>query len=309
MTEAQDQQLVKARSQGIALVSSSKDTQSVMRAVAEAKAKGFNVLTPATLTETLPPGTALSIRMVASRGERDFYKTGNNKYAPSGKLLDRIAQAAGIRWRVDLIRRLDDRRDPYYAVYEAVGVAPDPATGEPRMMKGTKSIDLRDGSPLCEEMIENARASKYNKTEEQAQAAAAKAIRQKRKFINELAETGARLRVIRALLSIDSDLNEDEIKRDFVIVSLDTAPDPNDREAVQRHADESRRIREAMYYGIGMGNSQQAKPLAVEELPDEPMETREAIEAEVVRRPTEEAPELPSFTDDEIPFDDDEVPF
>jgi len=309
-TETEQMVLARDKQAAMTLVRSTTDVQSVLKAVGEAKRAGFNVLTSATLTETLPLDHQLSIRMVASRGERDFFSTGRDKFAPSGKMLDKIAQAGGLRWRVDLIRRLDDRRDPYYCIYEAVGVAPDPATGEPRMMKGTKAIDLRDGSPLCEEMLENARASKYNKTEEDAQVAAKKAIRQKRKFINELTETGARLRVIRALFSIDSDFTAEEIKKDFVIVSLDhLVHRSEDPEVLAKHREENRKLRDAMYYGIG-GPNGKALPMETLELPDEPLETRPTLEAQVVpqRVPTEEAPEIP-FDEDDIPFGPDDVPF
>lgn len=299
--------LITARQAGIAVTKATTDTATVMSTIAQAKEKGFNVLTPATLSEQLPPGHSFSIRIVSPRGERDFYSTGRGKYAPSGKLLDKIAQAAGIRWRVDLFNRLDDRREPYYCIYEAVGVAPDPATGEPRMMKGTKAIDLRDGSPLCEEMLENAQNSQYNKTPEDAEKAAAKAIRQKRKFINELAETGARLRVIRALMSIDSDFNAKEITMDFVIVSIDANPVAGNPEEARRHAEESRKLRESMYYGIGAapGRSEaSAAPALVSAPPQKMIE----IEQEPERRARDESPEIPNFDENE-PWDDDDIPF
>lgn len=315
MTEVAEekQTLIMARSgeAGMTLVRSTRDTASVLEAVSKARQAGFNVLTSATLTETLPMDCQLSIRIVQVRGERDFYSTGKNKYAPSGKMLDKIAQAGGLRWRVDLFRREDDGREPYYCRYAAVGVAPDPATGEPRMMRGTKAIDLRDGSPLCEEMLENARNSSYNKTPEAAQAAGEKAIRQKRKFINELAETGARLRVIRSLFSIDSDFSSDEIKRDFVIVSLDHIPHLSNDPAVNaRHREDARQLRQAMYYGIG---AQPGKPR-----PDEITELPEVeVKASAPRQiPAESAPDLSGMEmgPEDIPFGDDypplgEIPF
>jgi len=273
------------------------DPMVVLDTVERAKAAGFNVLTPASFSSEMPPDHVINVRKITA-GKADFYDTGGGKFAPSGRLLSRIATAGGMRWRVDLIRRTDDRRDPNYCEFEAVGVVPDPATGEPRAFKGSYALDLRRGGPRWDEAF--AAARKVGKTDELALAETEKKITAKRKFIVQLAETGARLRVCRDAFGLRSDYTKDQTEKAFVVVALDYQPglseDPDVRKAL---ALEAIKLRNSMYYGIG--DQPQVQAHVVHAVTSAP-----ALPAPDEYRPGEDAPEIPSFDDGEIPFGEDE---
>lgn len=299
MTEQNENQtMIVAQRGGMALTRAEVDPMAVLETIKKAKEAGFNVLTPPSFSSALPPDHVINIRKIETGGANDFYDTGGGKFAPSGRLLSRIATAGGIRWRVDLIRRLDDRRDPHYCEFEAVGVVPDPATGEPRAYKGSYALDLRKGSARYEEALAAARKSKYCKDEADALAQAERSMNAKRKFIVQLAETGARLRVCRDAFGLRSDYTSEQTKMDFVVVALDYQPGiSSDPETRKMLAAEAMKLRQSMYYGIG--EVAQAPPKIHEG------HAAPALPAPDEYKPGEEPPdlsEMEKMTADDIPF-------
>ncbi len=165
-----------------------------------------HLITPATAVGNLPEGTEVAFSSVFINGELAAGETTNGDvYKESGKLaltktsLDRLAQCAGITWIPELCARVDDRSDPRYVEYKAVG--------KWRLFDGTehvedrcRAVDLRDGSDEIADMTE-------------------KQLKQQRKFILVLAESKAKNRVVRSL-GIKTSYTADELARPFVVARL-----------------------------------------------------------------------------------------
>lgn len=225
----------------ITVVKPTRDVGQIATMVAQAEGAGWNTLVPASLIDTVPEG----FRMVARTlkfSSRDFYKTGSKKvyngrrsdwvkvYAPHKRALEQIAAAAGIKWHPMMTGRTDDRSHPHYAEFRAVGIVRDPQTGEHSPHTATYALDLRDGSAQVKEIL----------TRQDDVEKAKKELRQKRRFIVQLADTGARLRVIRSAYPVRSDYTKEEMERPFLLVSLVYLPDdPEARRQAQIAAAQS----------------------------------------------------------------------
>jgi len=217
----------------------------------------YNVLVPTTTMTQISPFHKLRVEEVKidpdpDRGE--VYKVGS-KYtgkdsngepiyedvlALSKTALMKIASAAGIVWNWNETKPLSVSRD--YVLYQAVG-AFRKGSGEWLPLKATKEIDLQTiEEETYESNLEKAKklaSSKYqddkkklnNMTPEQWAAAQTKAhMIQWRKNKLMRAETGAMLRVIRALLSIKHQYSPSELNRPFIVPHVDFSPDYSDPE-------------------------------------------------------------------------------
>jgi len=112
------------------------------------------VLSPVVKLDHLPEFYSLSVRFIAvdprkEQGEvYEIYDRDNPGMVALSKVaLDKVAAAAGISWHPTLSCRLDDRSEPYYCHFRAVGVYRD-TDGQMRMISGEKETDARDGNPL-----------------------------------------------------------------------------------------------------------------------------------------------------------------
>jgi hypothetical protein len=142
--------------------------------------------------------------------------------------LDKIAQAAGVSWDPRGSGRTDDGSDPHYCAWLAVGAVRHFDGSEVRLM-GSKEMDLRDGSPQCEAIIERCikkasrpyegPAPKPEEAERIGHEKARNQIREMRLHILGHAETKARLRAIRAL-GIRSSYKLAELQKPFVVAKL-----------------------------------------------------------------------------------------
>ena len=121
-----------------------------LRAALHDFAPRVHLLSPTINPEMVPEFHEIAIRPVTvdpnpTMGE--VYKLpGGAEVALTKVSLDKIAAAAGITWDPVRSGRLDDRSDPHYCHFRAVGTVRD-LDGSRRTLVGEKEIDLRDGNP------------------------------------------------------------------------------------------------------------------------------------------------------------------
>lgn len=166
----------------------------------------FNILLPESVRQP-PMGWTIDLRVATVDIEHDTYRIpGGKGRGLSKRALNVIKGLAG----VDTIesRRMDDRSDSSYAEFQVTIRWRDYGTGEYRQEKGTRALDLREGSPYFEQL--QAIARKGNR-DPMAQ------IQQMRSFIVEHAETKAQLRAIRAALALRTSYEERDLQRPFVV--------------------------------------------------------------------------------------------
>jgi len=113
----------------------------------------IHLLSPTINPDLVPEFHEVSIRLVVvdARDEAgEVYKPVGARTPDERALtkvaLDRIAAAAGISWDPTRSGRLDDRSDPHYCHFRAVGFLRD-LDGSRRTISGEKEIDLREGTP------------------------------------------------------------------------------------------------------------------------------------------------------------------
>lgn len=192
------------------------------------KREQYNVLVPTARLQQISPFHQLRVEEVQidpNPAAGDVYKVGSTKVgdrwqdvlALSKTALLRLAAAAGIVWNWHDTKVLSASRD--YVRYQAVG-AIRKSSGEWIPIKATKEIDL---SVVEEELRQPGRDG-----EAPSEAKLSAAMIQWRKNKLMRAETGAMLRVVRALLSIKHQYSPAELARPFVVPRVDFAPDPSD---------------------------------------------------------------------------------
>jgi hypothetical protein len=206
------------------------------------KREQYNVLVPTAKLQQISPFHQLRVEEVRINPDPqagDVYKVGSTKagggwqdvLALSKTALLRLAAAAGIVWNWHDTKVLSASRD--YVLYQAVG-AIRKSSGEWIPIKATKEIDMA----VIEEELAESNLSKAGKMEAEkrngltpeqwADQQTRSGMIQWRKNKLMRAETGAMLRVVRALLSIKHQYSPAELQRPFVVPRVDFAPDPND---------------------------------------------------------------------------------
>ena len=144
----------------------------------------------------------------------------------TGKGLSKLALCAGVVWNIDQTRRTDDRHDPMYCSYQAVGGIKKP-DGTYVWMKGEYDIDME---VLKEQLVESytEKARKGKKDKGWIDYCVKRDLGQKQKHKIKLCETGAKNRVIRALLGIKSKYSKKELSKPFVTARIVFQPDMTD---------------------------------------------------------------------------------
>lgn len=176
-----------------------RDVHQIKDEIANLAKQGFNTVAPPAFLSETPEDSALCIKILQFDVDKDFYQPpGSYELAPHKGALSQIAAAVGIQW--EYCRRQDDRSDPRYCEFEAAALVPDAATGQFRRQVSTYAADYREGS-------------------EQIASLSAKQTATKRRHIVALADTGARLRVVREATGIGT-YKKNEAARPFAVVSL-----------------------------------------------------------------------------------------
>lgn len=227
--------------------------------------------------------------------------------------LDKIAAAAGIVWdfRGSGPEFLSDRK----VVYKAIGAVrlPD-GTWQPVVER--KMIDL---DVIEEEVRERHRKRGQEKAQEYRQSGGKKGVNpdimdqwveqqvraemlQWRKSLLQRAETGARLRCIRALLAIKSHYTQEELRKPFVVPRIDFSPDYSDPEVrrivLQHGLDAASRLfgpapAPALPFAAANGNSNGHSAPQVRPAIAAPIDDVGEFDAEPIQEADEELAETP----------------
>ncbi|MDQ7794117.1 MAG: hypothetical protein RDU89_06855 [bacterium] len=197
----------------------------------------YNVLVPTTTMQQISPWHRQRVEEVRINPDPvagEVFKVGSQQVA--GQWRDvlslskvgimRLAAAAGIIWNWNETRVLSASRD--YVLYQAVGAMRKPS-GEWIPLKATKEIDLPTIEVELRQQTQE-KAEKQGKGPDWVEKQVAAAMIQWRKNKLMRAETGAMLRVVRALLAIKHQYSPAELQKPFVVPRVDFAPDPNDPE-------------------------------------------------------------------------------
>ena len=203
-----------------------------------------NVLFPTVTMQQISPYHRIRVEQVKINPDPevgDVFKVGSKKVSNgwedilslSKTAVLRLSTAAGIVWNWQETKVLSVSKD--YVLYQAVGAMRKPS-GEWIPLKATKEIDL----DVVEAETYEANLEKAKKLESKqrdglspegwAEAKTKTNMIQWRKNKLMRAETGAMLRVIRALLSIKQQYSPAELKRPFAVPTVDFAPDYSDPE-------------------------------------------------------------------------------
>lgn len=214
----------------------------------EVAAKRYHLVAPQAAVGFIPEGCSVAISAVMIDVDNETYKIpGGSNLGLSKVALDRIAAAAGLTWDARLSGRVDDGSDPRYCRYRAVGHIRD-FDGTTRTIIGEKEVDVREGSPQVDAIVERciARLKRDRKGISDAEArrhgrqAAENQIRELRLHILGHAETKARLRAIRTL-GIRTSYSPAELRKPFVVAKLAWSGRTNDPELRRAFALEQQR--------------------------------------------------------------------
>jgi hypothetical protein len=192
-----------------------------------------NVIAPPLTGGRVPDGFAAAVAVVMVDPVQDAYELpGSQKRGLSKKALDDIAGAAGITWLpYPQSRRLDDGSDPRYCLFQAVALYRDFGC-QPVTVSATKEMDLREGSPTVEAIVERCvrkaekDAREANRELPKAEAErigrekAANQLRELRLHIVGHAESKARNRAIRTAMGLRTSYTQADLKKPFVIARL-----------------------------------------------------------------------------------------
>lgn len=153
-------------------------------------------------------------------GSHELYKA-QGKWRIHYNGLHRLANAAGIEWIAAETRRTDNRSDKLYVSFQAVGGVRY-NDGKIYFVKGEYDLDLEVAEEELKDQYLN-KGKEKNLTGEALENFINKGVRseliQKRKRKLTLAESGAKARVIRAILGIKANYDQKEIMGvPFVIV-------------------------------------------------------------------------------------------
>ncbi|NPV72124.1 MAG: hypothetical protein HPY55_16075 [Firmicutes bacterium] len=197
----------------------------------------YNVLVPTAKLEQISPFHALRVEEVRINPDPaggDIYKVGSREignrsedlYGLTKTAILRLANAAGIVWNWADTKVLQASRD--YVLYQAVGAVRKPS-GEWIPVKATKEIDLAVVEEELRDQFEK-KAAKEKKDKAWVELQVRANLIQWRKNKLMRAETGAMLRVVRALLSLKHQYTIEELKKPFIVPRVDFSPDYRDPE-------------------------------------------------------------------------------
>jgi hypothetical protein len=192
----------------------------------EQMTKHYHVLSPAIAVSNLAEGYGANLALVKIDSTITMDEFGNgqgpdcyfsksmhkdvNKRSLNKQGVMKIADAAGVQWMPGHCRRTDDRRTKNYWSWTYAGTVRT-HDGQVKVLQGSKTVDLRDGSAAALDMKSEI------------------ALRKARAMGDELAETKAMLRASRNV-GIRASYTVEELKKPFLIVRFSFTPDMSDPE-------------------------------------------------------------------------------
>jgi len=216
--------------------------QQLTEALAKAKKDKCNILTPAITTEGLTPLHAVTVEQLElspDPKEGDVYPHDKGKMIIHKQGLEKLSNLAGI----EMIKtvRTDNGSDRQYISYQAGGFIRK-ADGSVVMAVKTYGMDFE---VIEEEVLEMYQDKMKKWCKDKGQGAwpnnlsdhqrqeyiddkSRKEVRRRRKFKDQLCESGAQARVKRDLLGLKTFYTPDELKRPFVVVRVVLKPDYED---------------------------------------------------------------------------------
>lgn len=211
-------------------------------ALAQAKKDKCNILTPAITTEGLTPLHAVTVEQLElspDPKQGDVYPHDKGKMIIHKQGLEKLSNLAGI----EMIKtvRTDAGNDRQYISYQAGGFIRK-ADGSVVMCVKTYGMDFE---VIEEEVLEGyqERMAKWKKDKsanqwpnnlderqrlEWIEDKSRKEVRRRRKYKDQLCESGAQARVKRDLLGLKTFYSPDELKKPFVVVRVVLKPDYED---------------------------------------------------------------------------------
>ena len=196
----------------------------------------YNLLVPTREVRAISPYHIISMVRVAIDPDPDngmvYQIPGSDKLGLSRVSLDNIAQAAGVIWHPTMTKcALSDARR---CIYEAVGGFRKP-DGTFTWVKASKEINM----DVIEREIRlqyKQKVAKNKMSEELAETNAERDIINYWKHMHARCDTGARSRVIRALFGVKSGYSPVELKKPFVVPTIQFSPwhDPEMAEQARR---------------------------------------------------------------------------
>lgn len=204
------------------------------------KEKGYNILTPSITLEGLSDHHRATIETVELSPDPDYgdvypHTSISGQFIIAKQGLDKLAVLAGVIWHeTGGSRRIDDGKNRDYIAFEAFG-AISKADGQLVPVKAFYDMDLK----VWEEDLqyryrEKSSKGKYKKTgvelEEYVAYCVGRDMRSIRKHMATRCESGARNRVIRAILGLKKKYSTQELRKRFVCVRVTYQPDYDDPE-------------------------------------------------------------------------------
>lgn len=240
------------------------------------------LLSPVMAMDAIPAMHSVSLRIVHINPDikgGDIYVQGDDEGGDSKApltedsevsltkvALDRITGAAGINWDLILSGRLDDRSEPDYCLFRAVGTMKD-FDGTVRQIGAERDIDLRNGSPTIKGWSE-------------------KRLKKAREYLHPMTESKARNRAIRQALAIRGKYRISDLRKPFVVPRLvfdvNRIEDPETRRQVTLEIAREARGATTMLYGPGHG--QPPPPALTAPPPPQPVVTAPPQDAEMGKR-------------------------
>lgn len=186
----------------------------------------YNLISPQTRVDMLPEGFGVQVSFV--RVEPDPSPDGPREVVDvSGRLmlsadsLKRIASAANLHWAHHESGVLDDRRDPLYVHYLAVGYHQN-FDGTFRPVNGEVELDARDGAPLIQRIIDDAQKNEREKQKENPHYrgdGGRRRILELRTFLLRRAQTMAKCRAV-VDMGVRRSYEHNELLKPFAVARL-----------------------------------------------------------------------------------------
>jgi len=193
--------------------------------------EGHNCLLPTkTYYQNVGPMQRVSVETVeisSNPGDGDVYKLREGQFPLSKRGLEKIAHAAGISFHPEYSRVEEHRAN--YCRYKAVG-AMRKADGTLQIVTGTYFIDLE---------------------QDQKAGMSDDRLKQRRQFIVQLCESGAKNRAIRSLLGLKSNYTAAELSKPFAVPRIDFAPDLSDPQTKRYLLDQATQATTSLYPPTG----------------------------------------------------------
>lgn len=178
-----------------------------------------HLISPAPAVGHIPEGCSVMVSAVVVDKERETYPmSGSSERGLSKVALDKIAAALGVDWDPERTKRLDDGSEAFYRCMQVAGRVRQ-LDGAWRSIQGTKELDLRDGSPIVEEILTREAKKREEQGSKYRGDGGHREIVQKRQHILSLCDTEARLRAIRSL-GLRTSYTHDELAKPFVVARL-----------------------------------------------------------------------------------------